>query len=145
MNGQPKEIVEGGGGTFIPASAYKTYEVALIPNSDRRFKILNGNKRVTTVYPGNIAKLSWEVVEVYSLAGKVIDKDNNPMTDYEYENNGFPTKIGEDGFMSIELSTKQQEFILKHKTNKSCKIDLTTINPIENGLSFNEKMVCKAI
>jgi|GEM_PF-5101119 len=145
VNGQPKEIVEGGGGTFIAAPAFKTYEVVLIPNSDRRFKILNGNKRVTTVYPGNIAKLSWEVVEIYSLAGKVVDENNNPVTDYEYENNGFPTKIGKDGFMSIELSTKQQEFILKHETNKSCKIDLTTINPIENGLSFNEKMVCKKI
>ncbi len=145
VNGQPKEIVEGGCGTFIAASAFKTYEVALIPNSDRRFKILNGNKRVTTVYPGNIAKLSWEVVEIYSLVGKVIDENNNPVTDYEYENNGFSTKIGKDGFMSIELSTKQQEFVLKHETNKSCKIDLTTINPIENGLSFNEKMVCKKI
>lgn len=145
INGQPKEMVEGGSSTFVSAPSFKTYEVSLIPNSDRRFKILGMNRQITTVYPGNIAKLSWDVVEIYSLAGKVVDQNGTPVTHYTYENNAFPMEIGEDGFINVEVTTKDKEFILTKNSEEKCKIDLTSINPVQNGMSFNETMVCQKI
>ena len=142
VDDQPVGYASVGSTTIIPLSPYQTYEVKLASRSDTFF-IFDERTRETTLYPGNVNTMSWDVSRVLIFIGRAIDENGEPVQHAKINNDGAFSGTDERGWFQIE-SKARDELILKRKDGSHCKIDLGNYDNLEDIHVFDE-LICKEV
>ena len=142
VDGQSAGYASVGSTTIIPLSPYQTYDVKLASRSDTFF-IFDEKTRETTLYPGNVNTMTWEVNRVLIFIGRAVNENGDPIQHAKINNVGAFSGTDDRGWFQIESDAKD-ELILKLKDGSQCKIDLGSYDNAEDIHVFDD-LLCKEV
>lgn len=76
INGTRRGSTTIGDRTLVSLRPFDTYEVELQPRGES-FVAFEQRRETVTLYPGNVATLSWDASEVHVLFGRLLDEEGN--------------------------------------------------------------------
>ena len=95
--------VPGGGDTMLFLQPYESYEVRIRPR-DAQIASLDLAPRSVTVYPGNVAVLSWEITPLFIMFGRAVGTDGRPIADADVRGTHGIGHTDAEGYFQIETN-----------------------------------------
>ncbi|MES2663216.1 MAG: TcfC E-set like domain-containing protein [Pseudomonadota bacterium] len=144
VNNTEYSQVKVGRNQVIYLQPFNTYRIRIAPQKSGLLDYESSDKKVT-LYPGNVAKLKWEINNFYVFVGKIVDKYGKALKYAMLQESKTPINTDENGNLQAQISQSDRlTFTLKN--NKTCQVDLPDNHPTINGvLLFKDSLVCKPV
>ena len=143
VNGRKKTVIPANRTTFIPMTAYATYQVSVESVSKSLYHLDSRTKRMT-LYQNNIEHLSWSVDKKYVLITQVFTLDHKPVKHAVVEGGIGINQTTAQGFLHTELLGRTQQLIVEPLKGKPCVINTSKIKPV-SGFFYQDKMLCMPV
>lgn len=131
VNETPRGQINGGGTLPIAVTSYRQYNVRIRPIGGKIVHFDNSSRRVS-VYPGNVAALTWTIKPVVAMFGRAIRPDGTPIGDADVIAEDAIGHTDQQGYFQIETSPQTQATV--HSTDgSSCR---ATLNAIERDSGY---------
>lgn len=108
INGSRRGSTTIGRQTIVSLRPYDSYEVELLPRGES-FVAFEQRKEKVTLYPGNVATLSWDASEVHVLFGKLVDEQGNPIENAVIRGASGLAMTDAVGYFQAEVKTNVKE------------------------------------
>ncbi len=115
------EVILNKESTLIPLSAYSKHKVTVdvADDSAQLYQIENRQHTIVT-YPGNVKELSIKAKPIFTVIGRLLNKQGDPLPQQNVMNHLGASFTSEDGIFSLEVSTENPSL-----TWMSCEYDLS--------------------
>ncbi len=142
VNGVSRARVRVGKRQALYLSPFHTYRVHVKPEGGA-LDDYDAVERNVTLYPGNVAKLAWEVNRFSVVVGKIVTPDGAPLKDAIIQESKEQAATDASGRIQAEL-TRPSALHLKDKDGRVCRVTLPRIAPLKEGvLIYREALVCR--
>ncbi len=139
INGSEYSGVNIGGSQVVYLSPFQTYSVQLKPEGDGMFDY-DGNVRKVTLYPGNVARMEWNVNRYYVIAAKIVDANGAALANAKLQNSKAGITTDEKGNLQAELAGKHDiEF---RSGDIICKVKLPDTADDNGIIIYPDALVC---
>lgn len=140
VNDSEQGIVKVGGKQTIYVSPFHTYKVHLVPVTPGLMDYDSTDKKVT-LYPGNVAKLRWDVNRFYVVSATIKHADGTPLVNALLNESREEVTTNEDGRIQAELA-KPQQLTFTMPDSAQCAVQLPSTSPINGVLIYREPLTC---
>jgi hypothetical protein len=125
---------------LITIRPFETYLVEIIPRGDGFVSYEQRSERVT-LYPGNVATLSWDVSPVSVVFGRLFDQYGEPIQNALLRGAAGLAMTDEYGYFQAELKASVRS--LKVETRKfKCDFELPDFETV-NGIAMLGSQTCR--
>ncbi len=108
INGSRRGSTTIGRRTLVSLRPFETYEVELQPRGES-FVDFEQRREKVTLYPGNVASLSWDVSEVHVLFGRLLDEQGNAIENAVIRGASGLAMTDSQGNFQAEVKTSVRE------------------------------------
>ncbi len=136
----PYARVTAGGRTTIFLQPYRDYSVRLRPIAAASVHF-DGSARKVTLFPGNVDRLSWKATTVFTLFGRVVDNDGNPIANAVLEGDHGTGSSDGEGYFQIDVAANDA-VTLRSVAGETCQLAVGRTKP-SRGFSSVGKVVCQ--
>ncbi len=142
VNGAANSVVHAGQRQVIYLSPFHNYNIHLTSKNPGLYDYNNNDRRVT-LYPGNVAKLSWEINKFYVVTGHVVDAEGAPLQNALLKDSKAQIATDDKGRLQAEIAAPHI-LVFNKKDNMQCQVTLPKLAAPKNGvLLYKEKLVCQ--
>lgn len=140
INETPRGLVQGGETLPIAVTPYRQYSVRVRP---RRGELLHFDSasRLVSVFPGNVARLSWTARRVVAVFGRALWPDGSPVAEADILTEGAIGHTDPNGYFQIE-TTPGAMLKLRTATGNACRLALADA-PEVNGYAAVGAITCR--
>ncbi len=141
VDGYRRGYATGDATTALQLPAYHTYEVAIRPRRST-FVDFDDSPRSVTLYPGNVARLAWEVEELAVVLGRLVDGAGHGISNASLRGaHGF-TMTNAEGYFQAELrSSDDKVHLLFAIGDQQCEIEAPIVKK-RSGVAFLDTLAC---
>lgn len=132
-----------GNRNFLPLEPYKHYEVELMNSqtAQESYEINKGRKSQITLYPGNVAVISPNILQMVTISGRLHAEDNSLLSKVVmYSKNGM-TSTDNQGEFIIDLDKNNPLIEVHYADKKVCQV-LPELKNIQ-GAAWLGDLTCK--
>jgi hypothetical protein len=141
VDGYGRGYARGGTTTALHLPAYHTYQVRIRPRRSA-FVEFDDSPRSVTLYPGNVARLDWEVKSLFVVLGRVVDASGNGVANARIEGAQGLAVTDEDGFFQAEVASSDETIELGFSSAAgSCQVAAPIVQK-RGGVAFLETLSC---
>jgi outer membrane usher protein FimD/PapC len=126
----------------IPLRAYETYDVRIKPIGDSIVGYDQASQRIT-LYPGNVASLTFEAKELTVIIAQVQHADGTPVQTSRFLNVEGYGATDADGWFQVEVGHREP-LQLRARNGDVCEITIEGIDA-QDGLAVLDLLVCEPI
>ena len=119
VNETPRMHVKGGETRFIAVPPYRQYGIRLRPVSSGLVRFDTSIRRVS-VYPGNVAALTWSVDSVVAMFGQMVWPDGLPVADADIVARDAVARTDARGYFQIETS-RNADLSIRTPDGRACQ------------------------
>lgn len=116
----PRGQMRGGETLPIAVPTYRQYRVRIRPVGGGLVQFDNGMRRVS-VYPGNVATLSWSVKSVAAMFGRMVWPDGTPVAEADIVAGDAIGHTDSDGYFQIE-TTRVADLAVRAPNGRTCHV-----------------------
>jgi len=139
IDGNKRGTARVGGRNLITVRPFETYEVQIIPRGDG-FVSFDERRESVTLYPGNVATLTWDVSPVDVLFGRLLDQSGEPVSNAVLRGASGLAMTDENGFFQAEI--KSSVTSLQAETREvECDFNLPDYDSV-NGIALIGTLHC---
>ena len=119
---------------------YRRYDVRLRPLSATLVHYDPGVRRVT-LFPGNVERLSWNAVPIFTVFGQVVGLDGKPIANGMLQGSYGDGASNAEGYFQIDAAVGDH-ITLSSATGQTCGLDLDSAMPAD-GYFAAGKVICQ--
>jgi len=113
VNGSLRALVQRGMSLPIALDPYRSYDISLLTRSDDLFDFELGAQRVT-LFPGNVATLTWHVLRILPVFGRAVYEDGEPVALARIEGAHDNASSDLNGYFQAQINgTRQLDFFVQ--------------------------------
>jgi hypothetical protein len=141
VDGYGRGYARGGATTALHLPAYHTYQIRIRPRRSA-FVEFDDSPRSVTLYPGNVARLDWEVKSLFVVLGRVVDPSGNGIANARVEGAQGLAVTDEDGFFQTEVASSDEIIELGFASRAgTCQVAAPIVQK-RGGVAFLETLSC---
>ena len=130
--------VESGRNLTLFLPAYKEYDIRLKPRGGQVSSFETGPK-VVTLYPGNVAKVEWNVTPLVIMFGRAVDAGGRPIVNAKITGPHGLGLTDDDGYFQIEARPADLLKVVD-RTGASCSVTFGGTRPTKGYMVAGEVM-----
>jgi outer membrane usher protein FimD/PapC len=140
VNNVERSTVKVGSRQVLYLMPFHTYDIRLAPAKNALLDYESNNKRVT-LYPGNVAKLHWDINKFYVVSARIVTADDQPLVDAILQESRAQVITDKNGRMQAEMSAPK---VLTFDTGNggSCRVILPVATATNGVLLYKEGLRC---
>ncbi len=142
VDGYRRGFARGNATTALQLPAYRSYDVAIRPRRSS-FVTYDDSYRSVTLYPGNVARLTWEVQALLVVLGRLVDEAGEPIVNASLEGAHGAGATDEEGRFQAEIPTGGDVVELRFRVRNSACGVVAPIAVRRNGVAFLNTLVCR--
>lgn len=104
IDGAPRGTAQVGSRNLITIQPFQTYEVEILPRGEG-FVSYEQKRETVTLYPGNVASLSWDVSPVNVVFGRLLDQVGEPVRNAVIRGAAGLAMTDDYGYFQAEVKT----------------------------------------
>lgn len=143
VNDMAQGTVKIGGRQVVYLSPFHIYHVRLVPVQPELLDYESSSRKVT-LYPGNVAKLHWEVNKFYVVSARLQQPDGSPLVDALLEESRDEITTNSQGRLQAELS-KPTHLTFTKADGGRCAVTLPQTAPVNGVLVYDRPLTCSPI
>lgn len=132
--------IRPGSRSLITMQPFDTYQVSLIPRGTG-FVSFEDRPKTVTLYPGNVATLTWDVSPVHILFGQLLDQDGRPVADAVLRGAAGLAMTDSNGYFQAEVKTSVSS-LLAETRDEECELPLPAYEA-DNGIASLGILACQ--
>ena len=136
----PRGSVADGEQLALFLEPYKIYGIRLRPRGDGISSFDTASKSVT-LYPGNVARIEWDVTPLVILFGRAVGRDGKPVGNADIIGNHGIGRTDAEGYFQIETN-RGDELRLSRGGAASCEMIVGALKPVQ-GLASAGDVTCR--
>ncbi len=140
INGNNYTKAIAGTPVAIALNPYKTYNIRIEATEESDLTQYDNKAKSVTLFPGNIAPLSWDINSIYIGIGRILDNENNPIKHQKIKGVSGYVYTEDDGSFQADLTGEEKLYIDSEKYN--CKISLPKSQPTDIIVDYGD-IICK--
>jgi Mat/Ecp fimbriae outer membrane usher protein len=141
VDGYTRGVAKGGSTTALHLPAYKTYEVRIKPRRSS-FVQYDDSPRSVTLYPGNVARLDWEVKSLFVVLGRVVDSEGRGIPNASIHGAQGLAATDADGFFQAEVASADESIELEFLGAAGrCSVSAPIVQQ-RRGVAFLQTVSC---
>jgi len=141
VNGSKRGVARVGTRNLVTVQPFNTYEVEIIPRGEGFVSFDQRNEKVT-LYPGNVATLTWDVSPVNLLFGRLLDSAGTPVANAILRGAAGLAMTDENGYFQAELKSSVHSLQAETRTSY-CDFELPDYTTT-NGIALLGTVSCEA-
>ncbi len=130
VNGSRRGIARIGERNLITLQPYQSYEVELLPKGEG-FVSYEQRRETVTLYPGNVARLTWDVSPVNILFGKLLNQDGEAVQNAVIRGASGLAMSDEYGYFQAEVQTSAESLTAETR-EFTCPFDLPEYDAVNS-------------
>lgn len=139
MNGSKKATIRANKEVFIPAAAYRTYEISFSP-SGRSIESIDYKGRPMTLYPGNVVSVQARLTQLLIGIGRVVLSSGEPLQNALIEGAEGLALTDGNGMFQAEMVAGARQLTFA-KGGEACTIPLPEYRARRNVARLG-KLIC---
>jgi len=140
INGSVRGRARVGSRSLITLPPFETYEVEILPRGEG-FVTFEQRREEVTLYPGNVAALSWDVSPVNILFGRLLDQAGEPVGNAVLRGAAGWAMTDEYGYFQAELQASVRELMAETREG-TCHFALPEYEA-NNGIALLGTLRCE--
>lgn len=139
INSTRRGTARVGSRNLITIRPFETYLVEIIPRGDGFVSYEQRSERIT-LYPGNVATLSWDVSPVSVVFGRLFDQYGEPIQNALLRGAAGLAMTDEYGYFQAQVKTSVRALTVETRTFK-CEFELPDFETV-NGIAMLGSQTC---
>jgi hypothetical protein len=141
VDGYSRGVARGGETTALHLPAYRTYEVQIRPRGSA-FVQFDDSSRTVTLYPGNVARLDWDVKALFVVLGRVVDGEGRGIANATIMGAQGLAMTDAEGFFQAEVASGDETIELEFRNAEgNCSVAAPIVQQ-RRGVAFLETVSC---
>lgn len=132
--------ISSGDRTMLFLKPYQVYDVRLRPRG-AGISAFDAGPRKVTLYPGNVARLHWDVTPLFILFGRALGADGRPLVHADVSGKHGIGRTDGEGYFQIETNGKDQ-LRLAGRDGRGCQMAVPAAQPA-GGLVSAGDLICR--
>jgi len=143
VGGMARGEVAPGSTQTLYLAPYQRYQIRLVP-AHQALITYDTTARNVTLYPGNVARLAWEVNNVYIVLAKLVTPTGQPVISATLQEDGGHATTNAKGRLQVQLTHPERlTFITADDT--ACEAVLPPNNAVNGILTYKQPLICETI
>ena len=140
INETPRGLIQGGDTLPIAVTPYRQYSVRVRPHRGDLLHF-DSASRLVSVFPGNVARLTWTAKRVVALFGRALWSDGTPVAEADILTEDAIGHTDPNGYFQIE-ATAGAVLKLRTANGRTCRLPLGDPQEV-NGYAAVGTLTCQ--
>ena len=124
---------------MITVRPFETYSVEIVARGEE-FVSFESRREQVTLYPGNVATLSWDVSPVNILFGRLRDQHGEPIQNAVLRGAAGLAMTDDYGYFQAEVKSSVRSLRVETRTSE-CVLEIPEYEPV-NGIALLGEISC---